>query len=168
MSVRHLLAIALLALSPLAAASAQDLPAPTGPVVLTISGAIGVSNIEGAAVFDQAMLDGLAQHTITSQTPWYDGDRTFSGVLVSALLEAVGATGSALSVTALNGYSAEIPRDDVTLHPVILASRVNGELLSVREKGPLFVIYPFDTHPELFNEVYFGRSVWQVTAMSVQ
>jgi len=168
MSVRHLLAIALFALSPIAAASGQDLPAPTGPVVLTISGAIGTTNGDGVAVFDQAMIDGLAQHTITSETPWYDGEQAFSGVLVSALLEVVGATGSALSVTALNGYSAEIPRADVTDNPVILASRVNGDLLSVRDKGPLFVIYPFDTQPELFNEVYFGRSVWQVTAMSVQ
>lgn len=166
--MRHLLVIALLALSPIAAASAQDLPAPTGPVVLTISGAIGATNMDGAAAFDQAMLDGLAQHTINSETPWYDGERTFSGVLFSAVLEAVGATGSALSVTALNGYSADIPRSDVTDSPVILASRVNGDLLSVRDKGPLFVIYPFDSHPELFNEVYFGRSVWQVTAMSVQ
>ena len=146
---------------------ADELALPSGPVVLTVSGSITVTNGNGTAAFDQAMLDALAQHTTTSETPWYDGKRQFSGVLVSSLLEATGATGSALTVTALNAYSADIPVADVIADPVILASRVDGALLSVRDKGPLFVIYPFDTNPDLFNEVYFGRSVWQVTSMTV-
>lgn len=165
--MRRLLALVVLCLFPLAALSAQELPAPVGPVVLTVSGAIAHSNVDGTAQFDQAMLDGLAQHSITSETPWYDSARTFSGVLVSSLLEAVGSTGTTLTVTALNGYSAEIPATDMMDSPVILASRVNDALLSVRDKGPLFVVYPFDSNPELFNEVYFGRSVWQVTAVAV-
>lgn len=150
-----------------AAASAGELPAPTGPVVLTVSGQITMTNGDGVAQFDQAMLDALPQHTTNSQTPWYEGVQSFSGVVVSSLLESVGAKGSVLTVTALNAYSAEIPMEDFSHDPVILASRVNGELLSVRDKGPLFVIYPFDANPDLYNEVYFGRSVWQVTAITV-
>ena len=165
--MRRLFALALFTCLAVAAAWADDLPAPTGPVVLTISGAIGNTNASGVAEFDQAMLDRLVQHSVTSETPWYDGAQTFDGVLISAVLNAVGATGSALTVAALNGYSAEIPVSDAQDHPVILASRVNGDLLSVRDKGPLFVIYPFDSSPELFNEVYFGRSVWQVTSLTV-
>ena len=165
--MRRFVAIVLLAFLPFAAVSAQELSAPAGPVVLTVSGAITHTNSDGAALFDQAMIDALAQHSITSETPWYDGAQTFSGALVSGLLEAVGATGSALTVTALNGYSAEIPNADVLENQVILASRVNGKLLSVRDKGPLFVVYPFDSNPELFNELYFGRSVWQLTAITV-
>ena len=40
--------------------------------------------------------------------------------------------------------------------------------MAVREKGPLFVIYPFDADPSLFNEKYFNRSVWQVKAIEVR
>lgn len=164
----RLLAIALVSfLATAVTAGASELPAPTGPVVLTVSGAIAHTNIDGAAAFDQAMLDGLAQHTTHSETPWYDGARSFSGVLLSSVLEAVGAKGETMTATALNAYSAEIPVADVINDPVILASRVDGKLLSIRDKGPLFVIYPFDTNPELYNEVYFGRSVWQVASLKV-
>ena len=39
--------------------------------------------------------------------------------------------------------------------------------MSVRDKGPIFVIYPFDEAPELYNETYFGRSVWQAVSVEV-
>jgi len=147
---------------------AAELAAPTGEVVLTISGAIANTNGEGTAAFDLAMLDALPQRTTTAVTPWYTGEQTFSGVILSDLLDAVGATGTLAQVVALNDYSAEIPFEDFETAPVILATRLNGETLSVRDKGPLFVIYPFDLDPELYNEVVFSRSVWQVNVLKVQ
>ena len=36
-----------------------------------------------------------------------------------------------------------------------------------RDKGPLFVIYPFDTRPELRNAVYFSRCAWQLKAIDI-
>jgi len=146
---------------------AAELPAPAGDVVLTIDGSISNTNGEGTAAFDLAMLDALQQRTTTIKTPWYDGEESFSGPVVETLLEAVGATGTMVTVRALNDYSAEIPIEDFNANPVILASRLNGEVLSIRDKGPLFVIYPFDLDPALYNEIYFGRSVWQVTSLTV-
>tara|TARA_R110002020_G_scaffold19053_39_gene66243 strand:+ start:3084 stop:3587 length:504 start_codon:yes stop_codon:yes gene_type:complete len=167
--MRILLASALIALAVLPhSVLAETLSVPGGPVVLTVSGSITNTNIEQTAQFDLAMLDALAQHTTVTETPWYDGEQTFSGPLAAALLQAVGAEGSVVTVTALNGYSAEIPLTDFLESPVIFASRLNGEVFSVRDKGPLFVVYPFDAKPDLYNEVYFGRSVWQVNAISVQ
>lgn len=144
---------------------AGELAVPEGRVVLTVSGAIDNTNAPDGAEFDLAMLDALPQDSVASKTPWYDDSRTFSGPLISAILEAVGAHGKALRVTAVNDYSAEIPLGDVEDYPVILATRIDGAVLSVREKGPGFVIYPFDKAPELYNEKYFGRSVWQVTSI---
>ena len=148
-------------------AGAGTLAAPTGPIVLTITGAIDNTNADGAAVFDMAMLDALPGRTARVPTPWYDTDRTFSGPLLSAVLDAVGAHGDALTVTAVNNYSAELPVTDATEHPVIFATRIDGKTLSVREKGPLFVIYPFDLDKSLYDETHFGRSVWQVIAADV-
>ena len=68
---------------------------------------------------------------------------------------------------ALNDYSANVPAEDFRSHPVIFATRLDGQILSVRDKGPLFLIYPFDEAPELFSEVYFGRSVWQISRIEV-
>jgi hypothetical protein len=146
---------------------ADDLGRPAGAVVLTVTGAISVTNAPGAAEFDLAMLEALRGARITTETPWYAGKRTFEGPLISALLDSLEAEGRAIRVTAVNDYSAEIPMSDILKYPVILATRIDGDTLSIREKGPSFVIYPFDQKPELYDELHFGRSVWQVKAIKV-
>lgn len=166
--MRSLAAAAVLGLGLFPAlAGAGTLAKPTGPIVLTVTGAIENTNAGSAAVFDMAMLDALPGRTAKVPTPWYESDRTFSGPLVSAVLDAVGAHGDALTVTAANNYSAELPVADATEHPVIFANRIDGKTFSVREKGPLFVIYPFDLDASLYDETHFGRSVWQVIAADV-
>lgn len=146
---------------------AQDLPEPTGDVVLTVSGNITMTNGDGVARFDRAMIDAMAQRTTETSTPWFDSPRAFSGPLGEALLEAVGAQGQTLRIIALNDYSADVPSQDFRDHPVILATHIDGKMLSVRDKGPMFMIYPFDEFPDLLNEVYFGRSVWQISRIEV-
>lgn len=148
-------------------AFAQELDQPEGAVILTVSGAITTTNSGSAAVFDLAMLDALEQRETLTETPWFDGQQRFSGPTLSSLLETVGAEGNSLRFVALNDYAAEMPIEDALERPVILASRHNDALMSVRDKGPLFVIYPFSEIPELNNEVYFSRSVWQVKAIEV-
>ena len=86
----------------------------------------------------------------------------------AALLDAVGAKGTTLKVTALNDYAAEIPVEDFRKWPVILATRRDGAEMPVRDKGPLFVIYPFDVDKTLYNEKYFNRSVWQVKSIEIR
>lgn len=149
-------------------ANADGLPMPEGPVILTVSGRITQTNGDGVAQFDRAMLDDLAQRTTTAATPWLEGTHDFTGPLGVAILDAVGAQGQTLQVVALNDYSAEVPAQDMRDFNVIFATAIDGQTLSVRDKGPLFLIYPFDENPDLFNEVYFGRSVWQITRIDVQ
>lgn len=148
--------------------SANDLPLPDGPVVLTVSGQITHTNSDSVALFDQAMLDDLTQKATVAATPWLEGTNTFSGPMGTAILDAVGVKGQTLQVFALNDYSADVPAQDMQDHDVIFGTAMNGKRLSVRDKGPLFLIYPFDEKPELFNEIHFGRSVWQVTRIDVK
>lgn len=148
-------------------AFAGDIAKPAGTPVLQVSGLIANTTDGKTAEFDLAGLEALGMHTTTTKTPWYDGAKTFEGPLGSALLDAVGATGTTLKVTALNDYVTEIPVADFREHPVILATKLDGEPMSVRDKGPIFVIYPFDDEPALNNETYFGRSAWQVKSIEV-
>jgi hypothetical protein len=150
-----------------APALSGELAAPTGDVILEVTGMIDHTNGDGTADFDMAMLNALANHTTQTHTPWYDGARSFGGPLGSALLDAVGAHGTTLKVTALNDYVSEIPVSDFTDYQVILATTLDGEPMSVRDKGPIFVIYPFDEQPTLNNETYYGRSAWQVKSIEV-
>jgi hypothetical protein len=159
-------AVAALSLAP-QISLAGSLAAPTGDVILEISGQVTSSNAEGRVEFDLAMLDALPQRETVTATPWHEGKHSFSGPTIASILEAAGATGGTLRIAALNDYAAEMPVDDARTIPVILATRIDGEEISIRDKGPLFVIYPFDEQPDLFNEVYFNRSVWQVNVIEV-
>ena len=165
---RRLLLLALATLPLSTAALADSLPTPTGDVVLEVTGKIANTNKDGAAVFDMAMLAALPQRTTITTSPWYDGKQTFAGPLGWALLNQIGATGTTLKVTALNDYVSEIPVGDFKDYKVILATSLNGEPMSVRDKGPIFIIYPFDEEPSLNNETYYGRSAWQVKSIEVE
>ncbi|WP_137156185.1 molybdopterin-dependent oxidoreductase [Rhizobium sp. FKL33] len=146
---------------------ALALDKPTGDVVLTVTGAIDDINSGSAAEFDMAMLEKLPGRAATLETPWTQGKVTFSGPFMAELMKAVGAHGKTLRVSALNDYTVEVPLSDATDIKTILATRMNDEPMSVRDKGPLFIIYPFDLDPSLYNEKYFSRSVWQIKSIEV-
>jgi len=164
--IRHIIAAACTLLLGHGALAA-DLPQPEGAVILTLIGQISNTNAEGSANFDLAMLNALPARETRTQTPWHEGEPVFSGPLGTALLDAVGAEGSTLRITALNDYVVDIPVDDLRRFPVIFATHIDGVAMSVRNKGPLFVIYPFSEDPALSNELYFGRSAWQIRQIEV-
>ena len=111
------------------------------------------------------MLEAIGTTSLTTTNPWYDGPVTFEGILARDLMDHLGARGQTVTVSALNNYQAEVPVSDFREIGVLLALKADGEYLSVRDKGPIFIIYPFDDDEGLRNETYFARSVWQVTAM---
>ncbi|MBL8572892.1 MAG: molybdopterin-dependent oxidoreductase [Hyphomicrobiaceae bacterium] len=160
-------ALALGAAAALPAPARAGLSAPTGKVLLTARGKITQTNADGAALFDMDMLEKLPSRLARVKTPWTEGIVEFQGPLGSALLDTVGATGDTLRFTALNDYSVEIPAAEFRAMPIILATRMNGKPMPVREKGPLFVIYPFDLDPALYNESVFNRSIWQVKSLEI-
>jgi hypothetical protein len=152
----------------LAAGPASALDKPAGPVVLTLSGRVRAPNEGALANFDMPMLARLPQREFSTRTPWYAQARRFSGPLLRDVLAAAGASGTVLRAGALNDYFVDIPADDAALHDVIVARLLDGKPMAVRDKGPLFVIYPFDTRPELRTPVYYSRSAWQLRTIDVR
>lgn len=147
---------------------AESLAQPKGKVILTVSGNITHSNVVGTAQFDRAMLLELGVFDLETETPWTEGSDLYQGPMLSALLKAVGAKGKTLRVTALNDYSAKVPAEDANKYDVLLAMDMNGKPMSIRDKGPLFILYPFSDMPELNNEVIHNRSVWQIKSILVE
>ena len=146
---------------------AATLPMPTTKQILTVSGLIRSTNQDGSAVFDRPMLEQLGMTTIETATPWYTGKTRFEGVLMSRLLDEVEAYGDKLTAFALNDYTTEIPVADFRRFPVILALKRDGEYMPVRDKGPLFIVYPFDSDPELKSQKFYSRSAWQVARLNI-
>lgn len=146
---------------------AVSLPPPATAPILVVAGQIGITNSEAGATFDLALLDGLPQTSFTTATVWTDGPQAFSGVALKDLLAALGATGSRLEMTAVNDYVIEVPALDAVDGGPILATRLNGEVMSLRDKGPVWLVYPFDQNPEYQAEVYYARSIWQLGRIEV-
>ncbi len=143
------------------------LPPPSGKVILTVSGRIDVTNKGSSAEFDYAMLEALGMDRIETTTPWYDGIVQFDGVRMQRILQAVGASGESVTAVALNDYTTEIPIDDIRRYGVLLAMKRNGSDMPVSDKGPLFIVYPYDSKPELKSQKYYSRSAWQVASLEV-
>jgi hypothetical protein len=150
------------------AGPAHALQPPAGAVVLTLRGRIRLPNDGQAAHFDMAMLAALPQHSFNTRTPWYPQARRFTGPLLRDVLSAAGAQGSVLRLLALNDYRVEMPYDDALRHDVLVARLLDDKPMAVRDKGPLFVIYPFDARPELRSATYYSRSAWQLRTIDVQ
>jgi hypothetical protein len=148
--------------------NAGALDAPQGRIILELRGKISNTNGEGVALFDRRMLERLPQETVITVTPWTDGQTTFSGPLARDLLKLVGAAGKQVEAVALNDYGVVIPTSDFEDYRVILALLINGKPMRIRDKGPLWVIYPWSEHPELQTDVVHGRSIWQLKAMNVR
>jgi len=151
-------------------AVAADLPEPTGDEILTVDGAVSVSNRTGEAVFDHAMLAEIDTHQFTTNNPWDETVSTFEGIRLSSLMAALGVDAGAelLVVAALDGYVAEVPIADFDRFEPILAWSRDGERMTVRDKGPLWLVYPYDSDEELTGEVYSARSVWQIERITVE
>jgi hypothetical protein len=150
------------------AVPAQTLDTPSGEVVLTVTGEIAVTNAEGAAVFDRAMLEAMEPVEFTTNTMWTDGPQVFTGVLLLDLLARLGVTDGMLRATAINDYAIDIPVSDAVEGGPIVAYLLNGETMSVRDKGPLWIVYPYDSRRDYRSEVIYSRSIWQLDRLEVR
>lgn len=151
----------------LAQPPALALQPPESTPVLTITGKLRSPNLQAAAVFDMTMLERLPQVSFVTHTPWYTQARKFTGPLLRDVLAAAGAQGTALRAVALNDYRVDIPFDDALSIDVVLALLLDDKPMLVRDKGPLFIIYPFDQHSQLRIALYYTRCAWQLKGIEV-
>lgn len=147
---------------------AWALEVPKGQVILQVSGLIDKSNQGKVAVFDMAALQALPQKSFITHTPWDAKPISFTGPLLRDVLQLVKARGQHIRAVALNDYRVKLPVSDAIEHDVVVAVQMNGLPIPVRTKGPLFVVYPFDTNKSLQNKTYYERSIWQLKALEVE
>ena len=169
-SFQKLLAnLALILLLPLTdnTLAAEPLPTPTSPPLLTVSGDILVTNVGDTAQFDLEMLLLMRQVEFTTTTIWTDGTKTFTGFPLAVLLERLGVTSGSLNATAINDYSVSIPVTAIDENAPIIAYSMDGKFMSRRDKGPLWIIYPYDSNTRYRTETVYSRSIWQLDRIEV-
>jgi len=149
------------------ASLAQDIPAPTDAAVLTVSGDISLSNVGNTLALDIEGLAALGTVSVETTTIWTEGVQTFEGVPLKTVVDLIGAEDGVLLASAINDYTIEVPVADAVEDGPIIAFRMNGQEMSVRDKGPLWIIYPYDSNADYRAEVIYSRSIWQLDRIEV-
>ena len=157
--VRTMFALICLALAPLVAgaAMAQDgtltvnRPSPEGPVILT-----------------PAQLQALPQHELTEQPTNFPKPGKFRGPLLADVLKLAGAEGKDAKLTAFDEYQVSITADEMAQHQPILSLELDGATLIGHDFGPYFVMWPFKEKPEIDNDTFQSKAIWQVIKIEVQ
>lgn len=147
-------------------AIAGQLAAPTGEVLLVVEGEIENTNSGDEAHFDREMLRALGMARLVTRTSWHEKEAVFEGVLAQSVMKAVGAKGTSVRATAANDYSVSVPLKDFIGYDVLFAMRIDGEVLRLRTKGPIWVIYPEGT--DLPSHARDERMIWQLVKLRVE
>jgi hypothetical protein len=148
-------------------ARADSLGTPTGPVVLTVSGLDEASFPGGEVLFDIDMLRALGMIEIETSSIWTEGKHVYTGVLLKALVETLKIDTDLLKLIALNDYAVEFPTLEAYEDGPILAYWFDGAPMSVRDKGPVWLIYPYDSDAQYRTDTTFARSIWQLDRIEV-
>ncbi|WPC06227.1 hypothetical protein SBP02_05590 [Pseudomonas benzenivorans] len=144
-------------------AVAAPLASAQGEILLTVTESSGKS-----VDFDLATLEAMGGTTLDTHTSWTDGLQRFTGVRADELLEPFIRHGATVRAVALNGYEATMSLELLLDYPAIIAYKRNGQYMAIRDKGPLWMIFPLDEFPELKGLESDQRMVWQLRHLVVE
>ncbi|MBE0452322.1 oxidoreductase [Roseovarius autotrophicus] len=117
---------------------------------------------------DRAALADLPQTEFVTRTIWTDGPQRFRGVALSTLLAYLDVTASHLEFEAVNDYTMTLPAQEIGPdYPVIALTR-NGVAMSLRDMGPFWLVYNYDSDPKFRTETVYARSIWQLERITVR
>lgn len=131
--------------------------------LLTVTGADG-SEVKR---YDLNALQALGVESFETTTIWTEGKQTFTGVPLVALFKDIGVTSGEVNAIAVNNYSVPIPATDAVQGGPMVAFELNGMPMSVREKGPLWIVYPYDSKTDYQSETIYSRSIWQLDRLQI-
>lgn len=132
------------------------------------------SAIPGDVYFDLETVLSLPSRTFTSYDPWLDEERSFTGVSLPSLFDALdmGAAAHEVVIRASNDYEVVVPLSMVKEYDYILCYRENGrlyeELPDAENKGPLSIGIDFNLMGSVDREVFKFHSVWWVDEIELR
>lgn len=184
MKKRQFLAAGLLGMSTAAMAVnkkkavACSTPKDAGPVLLTLTGAIGAGNrgaldpaldqmmakqklqFNRAHTFDFAALNALPQTTIKPTLEYDNKQHVLSGPLLADVVNAAGAGPDAASdvlLRAVDGYAVQVALADIRKYRFIVATHLDGKPIPLGGLGPLWAVYEADSFPDIMEKPISAR-----------
>ncbi len=162
--------VVLLVLAPVAARAEDRVPAPTGEVVLEISGKITKTNAGDRLSLDLAQLRALPMVSVETATPATgDAVHVFEGIQAAVLLGLAGTEGTELRMTALDDYSVTAPIAGILAAGGVFALSMDGAPLDPEGFGPVWLLYDYDgLGPEKAAIVNDTMSPWALATIVVE
>lgn len=118
-------------------------------------------------VLTQQEVLALGEKSLTTMTPWTEGEHTFEGASLASVLALAGIDDGRVIATGLDDYISEIPIAAAFEAGAYVAVSKDGELMQIREKGPFWIIFPWSEHPELVNREIRNWAVWHLARLKV-
>lgn len=143
-------------------------PADNNRKLLTVSTA-QVKQCNGDMALDGKALLALPQQRFTTKHTWAEQAEEFSGPLLKDVLSLAcpNIKVSRLMLKAINDYSVEMDFSKLQAYKPIIALSVNGQRLSIRNKGPLWVMLPVDEFAELPPRSLDDMMIWQLSDINI-
>ena len=156
-----------------------------GGIFLTIAGTstaraeklgdLRITDQSGTSVtLSEEELLKLPRSSIKTQTAWTEGIHHFEGVTLTEVLKKAKidiktfTPETLLRLTAWNDYIVDIPLSDATDYNTLIAAFMDGTRLTIKDKGPYWLIYPRDDHDELQDSRFDHRWSWQLKELTIK
>jgi len=132
------------------------------PLILTIKG-VAPQDVS----FTLNELQALPSDKVTTETIWTDTPHTYTTVSFKTLFEHLKSDpkGKTLTMVALNDYFIKVEIDTLIEHNAFIAYAMDGKEMRIRDKGPLWVLYPFSDKPAINIPPFQAHSIWQLKAI---
>lgn len=121
---------------------------------------------ENAAQFDYSRLSALTQTSVKANFPMDDTGHVlnFTGPLLADVIDAVGATGEMVTLTALDGYAIEVPMTDLIEKGAVLALKRDGIPFGIGDFGPAHLVFPRAERVDLagMNDDWWIWSIYHI------
>lgn len=122
----------------------------------------------GAMKVDLDLLRQWGVETLQTQTPFTDGEPVFTGITFARLWERIAPTGETIRARAVNDYVIEESAEQLIAMEAFLAYESDGRLLTVRDKGPFWIVFPWSRRPDLSAPGVYSLSIWQLVELEVR
>lgn len=138
-------------------------------------GELRITNQSGTStILSEDDLLKLPRSSIKTQTAWTEGVHHFEGIALTDVLKKANIVAGSfpsetlLRLTAWNDYIVDIPLRDAVDYKTLIAAFMDGKRLTIKDKGPYWLVYPRDDHSELQDSRYDHRWSWQLKELTIK
>ncbi|WP_205789976.1 hypothetical protein [Microvirga makkahensis] len=136
-------------------------------MLLIISGSTGQTAMGYEARLDRNMLESLRPASVETFSFVWAKKPLCEDIPRRIVPGREGRKGTSIVVTVPNRCKITTPLGDLKYEPVS-AMRVDGQVLTLRDKGPPWVVYPGEAAPALQAPIYEARWIWQLIRLQVE